>query len=160
MSILSNDTTGDQKYFFAEKSTSGKMGSKYNILRDTPVVFTTRVIDDSRSVRFEEKNRRFVNITPNVSREKIEDANTLMLQQFGLTPEQYDETVVSREDKEKARRIVSILVAKLRNHTKYLGPKESGIIIPFLYSIKVPAKSVWAMTVIDRLRKYLAIITK
>jgi hypothetical protein len=53
MSLLSNDTTRDQKYLFTDKSASGKLGSKYNILRGSPVMFTTRVIDDTRSPRFE-----------------------------------------------------------------------------------------------------------
>jgi hypothetical protein len=160
MSVLSNDTTRDQKYLFTDKSASGKLGSKYNILGGTPVMFTTRVIDDTRNVRFEEKNRRFVNITPNVSPEKIEDANTLMWEECGLTPEQYDQTVVSREDKERVKRIVSILVAKLKDHSKYLKPKQFGVKIPFIYSIKIPSNDVWAMTAIDRMRRYLAIITK
>lgn len=160
MSVLSNDTTRDQKYFFTDKSGSGKLGSKYNILRGTPVVFTTRVIDDSRSVRFEEKNRRFVNITPNVSHEKIQDANTLMWEECGLTPEEYDQTVVSREDKEKVKKIVSVIVAKLKDHSKYLKPKQFGVKIPFIYSIKIPNNDVWAMTAIDRMRRYLSIITK
>ena len=160
MSILSNDTTRDQKYLFTAKDASGKQIAKYNILRGTPVLFTTMVIDDSRSVRFEEKNRRFVNITPNVSTEKIEDANSLMWQECGLTPEEYDGSVVSREDKEKAKRIVSILVEKLKNHTKYLKPKEFGIKIPFIKAIKIPSNDIWSMTVNDRMRRYLSIITK
>jgi len=76
MSLLSNDTNRDQKYLFTDKSASGQLGSKYNILRGTPVMFTTRVVDDTGNRRFEERNRRFVNVTPNVSAEKIQDANT------------------------------------------------------------------------------------
>jgi hypothetical protein len=160
MSLLSNDTTRDQKYLFTDKNASGKLGSKYNILRGTPVVFTTRVIDDTRSPRFEEKNRRFINITPNVSTEKIQDANTLIAKKYGLTGEEYDETVVPKEDKEKVKKFVSILVEKLKNHSKHLKPKESGIKIPFIGSISIPNNDVWSMTVTDRMMRYLAIITK
>ena len=160
MSVLSNDTDRDQKYLFTDKNASGKLGAKYNILRGTPVMFTTRVIDDTRSLRFEEKNRRFVNITPNVSPEKIEDANTLMWKECGLTPEEYDESVVSREDKEKAKKIVTVLVEKLKNHSKYLKPRQFGVKIPFIYAIKIPNNDVWSMTANDRMRRYVAIITK
>jgi hypothetical protein len=160
MSLLSNDTTRDQKYLFTDKSASGKLGSKYNILRGTPLMFTTRVIDDTRNVRFEEKNRRFINITPNVTSQKIQDANTLIGQKYGLVAEEYDESVVSREDKDRAEKIVSILVEKLKNHSKYLKPKESGIKIPFIGSISIPNNDVWSMTVTDRMMRYLTIITK
>jgi len=160
MSILSNDTDRDQKYLFADKNASNKIGTKYNILRGTPVVFTTRTIDDTASRRFEEKNRRFVNITPNVSEEKIGDANNLMWQECGLAPEEYDDAVVSREDKERGKKIVAALVEKLRNHSKYLEAKQFGIKIPFLHSIKIPSNDVWSMTVNDRMRRYLTIITK
>lgn len=160
MSLLSNDTTRDQKYLFTDKSASGKLGSKYNILRGVPVVFTTRVIDDTRSPRFEEKNRRFINITPNVTSEKIQDANSLITKKYGLTAEEYDKSVVSKDDKEKAKRIASMIVEKLKNHSKYLNPKESGIKIPFISSITIPNNDVWSMTVMDRMMRYLTIITK
>ena len=29
-----------------------------------PVMFSTRVIDDTQGARFEEKNRRFIHVTP------------------------------------------------------------------------------------------------
>jgi len=160
MSVLSSDTTRDQKYLFTDKTASGKLGAKYNILRGTPVMFTTRVIDDTRNARFEEKNRRFVNITPNVSPEKIKDANALMWDECGLTPEEYDESVVSREDKDKAKKIISALVEKLKNHSKYLKPKQFGVKIPFIASIKIPSNDVWSMTANDRMRRYMTIITK
>lgn len=160
MSLLSNDTTRDQKYLFTDKSASGKLGSKHNILRGVPVMFTTRVIDDTRSPRFEEKNRRFINITPNVTNKKIQDANSLISKKYGLTTEEYDESVLSKEDKEKAERIVSIMVEKLENHSKYLKPKQSGVKIPFIRSISTPNNDVWSMTVTDRMMRYLTIITK
>ena len=57
MSLLSNDTTRDQKYLFTDKSASGKLDSKYNILRRTPVMFIMRVIDDSINPRIKEKSK-------------------------------------------------------------------------------------------------------
>ena len=64
MSLISQDTPRDQKYTFVEKSASGQMRTRINRLRGMPVLFTTRVIDDTRGLRFDEKNRRFINITP------------------------------------------------------------------------------------------------
>jgi hypothetical protein len=64
MALMSQDFSGDQKYEFAEKSSSGKMGRRVNRLRGIPVLFTTRVIDDTRALRFSEKNRRFINVNP------------------------------------------------------------------------------------------------
>jgi hypothetical protein len=160
MSVLSNDTESDQKYVFTDKSASGKLVSRINIFRGTPVMFATRVIDDTANKRFEERNRRFINVTPNVSPQKIEDANALILKGAGLTPEEYDESVVSRKEKEKSAKIVSVIVEKLRNHSKFLGPKEYGIKIPFIDSIKIPNQIEWSMTVMRRLVGYLAIVTK
>jgi hypothetical protein len=62
MSIISQDTERDQQYSFVDKSgASGKLGTKDNILRGTPVLFSSQVIDDTKTLRFAEKNRRFIN---------------------------------------------------------------------------------------------------
>ena len=50
---------------------------------------------------------------------------------MALLPSEYDEIVVSREDKELAKGIVSDIVNKLIDHSKRLDPKEPGIKIPF-----------------------------
>lgn len=160
MSLLSSDTTGDQIYMFTDKSASGKLASKENIIRGSPAMFATRTIDDTRNQRFEETNRRFINVTPCVTPEKIKDANALIWQRYGLTAEEYDETIVSNEDKERAKHIISILCAKLKNHGKYFKPKQASVRIPFLYSIETPFNSEWAMTVNARMVRYLTIITK
>ena len=160
MSLLSSDTTGDQIYMFTDKNASGKLGSKENILRGSPAMFATRTIDDTRNQRFEETNRRFINVTPNVTPEKIKDANALIWQRYGLTSEEYDDVIVSTEDKEKIKHKIAVLCAKLKNHGKYFKPKQASVRIPFLYSIETPYNSEWAMTVNGRMVRYLTIITK
>ena len=162
MSLISQDSKRDQEYIFADKSASGKIVSGSNIIRGMPVLFSTRVIDDTKHARFEETNRRSVNVTPNVTKEKIESANILIASKYSLLPEEYDQQVVSKQDKEKAKLIVSSLVENLKRHTKYLGPKGSGVKIPFAHSIanSIPSDDVWSMTVMDRLMRYLSIITK
>ncbi len=166
MSLISQDTPRDQKYTFAEKSVSGQLRTRVNRLRGMPVLFTTRVIDDTRGLRFDEKNRRFINITPDTSKEKIKAANKLIGYKYGCLPEEYDALVVGREDKEKCRHIIKVIIAKLRQHSVNLKPKDSGIMIPIPIteaiseSIPVSENQVWSMTVQGRLMKYLAIITK
>jgi hypothetical protein len=54
MSLVSQDSSREQKYEFVEKSGSGKLGSKNNALKGTPVLFTTQVIDDTKNQRFAE----------------------------------------------------------------------------------------------------------
>ena len=158
MSLLSQDGQQDQEYIFADKSSSGKIVSGSNIIRGMPVLFTTRVVDDTRHARFEETNRRSINVTPNVSSEKIDSVNNLIASKYGLLPDEYDMQVVSRHDKDRTCQIVHCLVEKLKNHTKYLGAKESGVKIPFVHFIarSVPSDDVWSMTVMERMMRYLA----
>lgn len=167
MSIISQDTPRDQLYQFTDKKGFGRLGATKNRFRGTPCMFTTQVIDDTRQIRYQEKNRRFIHVTPNTSREKIHSATNLIGQKYGLLPEEYDESVVSRKDKERAKEIVSILVSKLIEHSKKLNPKESGIKIPFFESIVHCLNSragegtnEWIMTIMDRMMRYLTIITK
>ncbi|MGB7664071.1 MAG: hypothetical protein WBL67_15155 [Nitrososphaeraceae archaeon] len=164
MSLISQDTKEDQKYIFTEQTNGRKFTSKTNRIRGTPVIFTTQVIDDSKGQRFGEKNRRFVNVNPDTSAKKIMAAKNLIGLKGGLLPEEYDRLVVSREEKEKAKRIGDRIAQKLVNHSKYFEPKETGVKIPFVESIpnSIPGdpNDVWGMTVMDRLIKYLAVITK
>ena len=91
MSLMSQDTPNDQKYSFVEKSGSGKLGTKNNRLRGMPVLFTTQVIDDTRRERFQEKNRRFIHVTPDTSDKKIQQAKMLIGYRYGTLEEEYDE---------------------------------------------------------------------
>jgi hypothetical protein len=162
MSIISQDTERDQQYSFVDKSGSGKLGTRDNILKGTPLLLTSQVIDDTKTSRFQEKNRRLINVNPDTSHEKISAANNIIGLKGGYLPEEYDGLVVSRLDKERAKQIVAILVAKLKLHSKSLEQKEYGVKIPFALSVtnSVPNNQVWGMTVADRTIKYLATITK
>lgn len=163
MSLISQDTSKDQLYEFTDKQASGKLGSSKNRLRGTPAIFTTQVIDDTRQLRYQEKNRRFIHVTPDTSSEKIASAKRLMGKRYGLLPEEYNEQVVDSADRERADEIVSLLVDKLIDHSKLFKPKESGIKIPFEESISHGIggnETEWSMTVMDRLMRYLVIVTK
>lgn len=163
MSMISQDTEKDQLYQFTDKQGFGKLSAAKNRLRGTPTLFTTQVIDDTRQVRYQEKNRRFIHVTPDTSSKKISSAKRLIGQKYGLLPEEYDQEVVSREDKERAKEIVSIIVDKLIDHSKLFKPKESGVKIPFAESISSGIgddDTEWSMTVMDRLSRYLGVISK
>jgi Bifunctional DNA primase/polymerase, N-terminal len=162
MSIISQDTPKDQQYSFVDKTSSGRLVTKDNKMRGTPVIFFTQVIDDTKTQRFGEKNRRFVNVNPDTSNEKIHAAKDIIGLQGGYLPDEYDDLVVSRRDKERAKQIVNILVAKLKQHTKRLEPKEYGVKIPFALSVtaSIPDNHLWSMTITDRTIKYLSVITK
>ena len=163
MSMMSQDTEKDQLYQFTDKNISGRLGATKNRLRGTPTLFTTQVIDDTRQIRYQEKNRRFIHVTPDTSSKKVSFAKRLIGQKYGLVPEEYDEKIVDRADKERAKEIVSIIVDKLIDHSKLLRPKESGVKIAFGESISHGMEdnsTEWSMTVMDRLMRYLTIITK
>ena len=161
MSLVSQDTKDDQKYEYVDTSSNAAIGTKSN---RTPAIFTCQVVDDSRQVRYAEKNRRFIHVIPDTSSEKIQAAMDQIGLRYGLLPEEYDTQVVSREDKEKAKVICSRIVKKLIPHSQYFQPKDSGIKVLFLKSItrsivKNPS-DVWGMTVAERIFKYQTIITK
>jgi hypothetical protein len=164
MTILSQDTTRDQEYAFTDKSSNGKLFANKNRIRGMPVIMTTQVIDDTENARFEEKIRRFIHISPNTSAEKIKEANRLTSFRFGYLPTEYDKLVVSRDDIVRAKEIVKIIIAKLKQQKEYLGPKESGVKVPFALvleeSLPVEEGEVWKMTVGERTMKYLSMVTK
>ena len=70
--------------------------------------------------------------------------------------------LLAGKTKKRQHRIVEAIVEKLRNHSKYFEPKTFGIKIPFLKAIvnSLPKETVWSMTVMHRIRSYLAIVTK
>lgn len=163
MTLLSQDSPKDQVYAFTDKSGNGKLMQSKNRIRGMPVIFTTQVIDDTDNQRFEEKNRRFIHVTPNTSREKIKEANRLTVLKYGSLKDEYDQLVVNREDIARAKQIIRVIIAKLKQHTKYLEPKDTGVKIPFAMTVtgSLPDDgNVWNMTVAERVMKYLSMNTK
>lgn len=158
MSLVSQDSERDQEYIFVDDKLQGKS----NILHGMPVIFYTRVLDDTRNARAEEVFRRFVNVTPNTTKEKTQEANRITFKRYGLLPDEYDDQIVSREDKERAKEIVANMVEHLKAHSEFLGPKESGVKILFEETLShaMPYDDVFQMTVSDRLARYLSVITK
>ena len=158
MSLISQDGEKDQEYMFVDDKLQGAS----NIIHGMPTIFYTRVLDDSRNTRSEEIFRRFVNVTPSATKEKVQEANRITFKRYGLLPEEYGHQVVSKENKERAKMIVGDIVDLLKDHTAHLGPKESGVRILFEETLShaMPCNDVFQMTVSDRMARYLAIITK
>lgn len=158
MSLVSQDSERDQEYMFVDDKLQGTS----NIIHGMPVIFYTRVIDDTRNARAEEVFRRFVNVTPSAAKEKIQEANRIIYKRYGLLPHEYGDQIVPNEEKERAKVIVANMVENLKAHTQFLGTKESGVKILFEETLAraMPSNDVFQMTVSDRLARYLIIITK
>lgn len=125
---------------------------------------TTQVVDDTRNYRFAEKNRRFIHINPATTENKIEETMRQMSIKLGGPSDDF-ESIVSKVDIEKSKKIVGKLCDKIYEHNqKFLDNniKDNGIKIPYasiLYS-NLSLSDAWSMTVLTRLLHYIAIITK
>lgn len=123
MTLLSQDSPKDQLYAFTDKTSgAGKLIQSRNRIRGMPVIFTTQVIDDTDSQRFEEKNRRFIHVTPNTSKEKIREANRLTALKYGYLKDEYDKLVVKRADIEKAKQILILCTQDFPQQLWFLSP--------------------------------------
>ena len=108
------------------------------------------------------KNRRFVGISPTTTKKKFEDGNKITIYESLSTPEEYDSLVVSEADRDCARHTIKILVAKLKLHSKGLKPKKQfGVFYAICHSLLdfFTDDYPWSMTVMNRLVRYIAIMT-
>jgi len=166
MSLISQDTQADQIYEFAEKSNTGPMDSKKNRMHGVPNLFCARTTDESRSDRFEERNRRFIPVNPSTSAEKINTAMDRIVDRDSLLDFEFEESIgVSAEDEERCKSIVAHIVAKLKVNSRGLKHKDTNIRNVFSRSLKsaLPKalpEEVWKMTTTPRVTWYLAIIAK
>ena len=164
MSLLSQDSR-EQLYLFTDKDSSGNHHqSKTVVLRGSPLIMSTQVVDDTRNKRFAEKNRRFIHVNPNTSEEKIKEAKRQIAIRLAGLPEDI-ESIVSTKDIEKSKEIVQRVCANLKQHNKShvdAGIKGSGIKIPYysILSSSISSEESWSMTVLTRLLNYIGIITK
>ena len=72
MSILSQDAE-NAEYMYTDKN---KMQADKNVVIGMPVFIYTRVIDDTKNPRAEEVFRRFVNVTPNLTKQRQQQQQT------------------------------------------------------------------------------------
>jgi hypothetical protein len=101
-------------------------------------------------------------VNPDMSQKKIAEAIRLQAMKWGAPKGEYEHNVISQKDKEKARQIVLILRAKLKQISKSLGHKEAGVFIPYYKTIveSLPKSNLWDITIADRLFRYLTMSTR
>src|SRR6476659_1631075 len=164
MSLLSQDSR-EQIYVFTDKDNSGRhLQSRTVLLRGTPLIMTTQVVDDTRNYRFAEKNRRFIHVNPTASENKIGEAMKQMAIKFGGPSDDF-ESIVSSKDIKKSIEIIEKLCKKLKDHNqKFIDNdiKGNGVKVPYssILSSNLPTSDVWSMTILSRLLNYIGIITK
>jgi hypothetical protein len=164
MSVLSQDTK-EQLYIFTDKDNSGRrLQSRTVVLRGSPLIMSTQVIDDTRNYRFAEKNRRFINVNPNTTENKIGEAMRQMAIKLGGPSDEF-ERIVSSKDIRKSKEIIAKLCKKLKDHNQkflYNGIRDNGVKIPYasILNSSLPTSDAWSMTVLTRLLNYISIITK
>ncbi len=164
MSLLSQDSR-DQFYIFTDKDSSGKhLQTRTVLLRGSPLIMTTQVVDDTRNYRFQEKNRRFIHVNPNTTEDKFGEAMRQKAIILGGLPDEFD-SIVPSKNIEKSKEIIEKLCKKLKDHNqKFLENdiKTNGVKIPYalILSSNLSTSDSWSMTILDRLLNYIAIITK
>jgi len=101
-------------------------------------------------------------VSPDLSSKKVGEAVRLKTLRWGGTRVEYEDAVISQRDKERARKIVLIIRAKLKQLSKHLGHKESGVFIPYRHTLldSLPKTDLWHITNTDRLFRYLTISTR
>jgi hypothetical protein len=169
MSLLENlapllgQNSQEKEYVFTDrKSSQSSLEAKGNVLRGCPAFISAQAVDYSKYERFPEINRRQMPVNPDLSAEKVAEAIRLQSLRWGATKGEYENAVISQKDKEKARKIVLIIRAKLKQLSKSLGPKESGVFVPYRDTILdgLPKSDLWHVTNTDRLLRYLTMSIK
>jgi hypothetical protein len=164
MSLLSQDSR-EQLYLFTDKDSSGNHHqSKTVVLRGSPLIMSTQVVDDTRNKRFAEKNRRFIYVNPDTTENKVGEAMRQMAIKLGGPSDDF-ECIVSKEDIKKSKDIIERLCKKLKDHNQaflYNDITDNGVKITYdlILSSDLSSEESWSMTVLTRLLNYIAIITK
>jgi hypothetical protein len=160
---LLGQNSHEKEYVFADrKNSQSSLEAKGKVLRGCPVFISAQAVDYSNYERFPEINRRLMPVNPDLSSEKVAEAIRVQTLRWGATREEYEDALVSQKDKEKARKIVLIIRAKLKQLSGPLRHKESGVFIPFRNTILdgLPKSDLWHITNADRLFRYLTMSTR
>jgi hypothetical protein len=169
MSLLENlapllgQNSQEKEYVFTDrKSSQSSLEAKRTVLWGCPAFISAQAVDYSHYERFHEINRRMMPVSPDLSSKKVGEAVRLQTLRWGGTRVEYENAVISQRDKERARKIVLIIRAKLKQLSKYLGHKESGVFIPYRHTLldSLPKTDLWHITNTDRLFRYLTISTR
>jgi hypothetical protein len=160
--LLGQNSQVKEYVFTDRKSSQSSLEAKRNVLRGCPAFISAQAVDYSHYERFAEINRRMMPVNPNLSSQKVAEAVRLQTLRWGATRGEYEDAVIAQKDKERARRIVLIICAKLKQLSKHLGHKEPGVFIPYRETIYdgLPKSDLWHITNTGRLFGYLTMSTR
>jgi hypothetical protein len=155
--LLSHDRY-EIEYEFTD--THNGIRTKNNVLRGWPAVIIAQALDYSHSPRFPEYQRRFITTNPTMSTEKYNEAVNLISNKFSVPDLIYQHTVVSDEEKNKARSIVLVLKEQIQDICRDVKPGKNNVIIPFsdLILDLLPKEKAEDMTRANRLYTYLSFL--
>jgi len=155
--LLSHDRY-EIEYEFTD--THNGIKTKNNVLRGWPAVIIAQALDYSHSPRFPEYQRRFITTNPTMSSEKYNEAVNLISNKFSVPDLIYQHTVVSDEEKYKAREIVKGLKEQIQDICRNVKPGKNNVIIPFsdLILDLLPKEKAEDMTRANRLYTYLSFL--
>jgi hypothetical protein len=129
-------------------------------LRGSPAVIFTAAIDYSKYQRWQEIQRRFIVTNPTMTPEKYKESIELMGAKNGLPDFVYDATVVSEEEKNRAKEMVKELKEKILFISERNNFGSPNVCIPFRESIEksLPAEKASDMTSAQRLYNYMTLL--
>jgi hypothetical protein len=155
--LLSHDKY-EIEYEFTD--THNGIQTKTNVLRGWPAVIIAQALDYSHSVRFPEFQRRFITTNPTMSTDKFSEAVNLISSKFSVPDLVYQHTVVSDEEKNKAREIVIGLKEQIQDICRDVKPGKNNVVIPFsgLIVNLLPKEKAEDMTRANRLYTYLSFL--
>ena len=155
--LLSHDKY-EIEYEFTD--THNGIRTKTNVLRGFPAVIIAQALDYSRSARFPEFQRRFITTNPTMSTDKFSEAVNLISSKFSVPDLIYQHTVVSDEEKDKAREIIKALKEQIQDICRDVKPDKNNVIIPFsdLILDSLPKEKAEDMTRANRFYTYLSFL--
>ena len=157
MSLLSHNHH-EVEYHYVDNFNGIK--TKTNVLRGFPTVIFTAAIDYSKHQRWPEIQRRFIVTNPKMTPEKYKESIELMGAKNGLPDFVYDATVVSEEEKNRAKEMVKELKEKILFISERNNFGSPNVFIPFRESIEksLPTDKASDMTTAQRLYNYITLL--
>jgi hypothetical protein len=134
MPLLSHDRM-EVEYEFVD--TYNGIRTHGNVLRGFPAVIFTAAKDYTNNPRYPEIQRRFLITNPQMSPEKYHDAIHCITAKYSLPDFVYQQTVVSDEEKEKAKSIVATIQNQIIDTcTSSIKRDHNQVFIPYSKSLE------------------------
>lgn len=159
MPTLSHDNY-ETEYQYADTSTNSGIKTKTNVIRGYPAFIYAQALDISHYKRYPEIKRRFITISPKMTKEKYKAAIELIGKKFGLPHFAYEAIVVSKSEKKKVSEIIRGIKDNILNVCGAVAPGSNNVIVPFEKTIvdALRADDAQDMTVTYRLFSWLSLL--